>query len=412
MNAKVIGTFLAVAVAIALVVSIPWWRRSQKEPPSSKVPIFPVGNEAFGKLEREKLLASSPSEADGTTDVSVVRIAPVPPQPIPVPVPTMYQYVYRGTLTLPDLPVLKRQARTDFSATALVGPRPLGLVDIAGFQNVKPQYFTLAEETGSGYSLSIDYLNGSITLSKSFAASEKIRAESGEPVVATTPEKLPADSELIQIAQQFLDRSGIVTSDFSQPFVRQDWWYLTAETRADVPISEVTVVYPWQINDTMVFDEIGNRQGLNVGVNVLDRSVTSVTNLVTLNFLSSEYPLTKDPAVILEMLKNGGWFGVRPLPAEPQVFSENSDLPIKSPVVESEEFSIVEVGDPTSGYSLLRYAAEDGSSDLLVPALIFPMKDAEQTRLVGRQTVVIPLLKDWLTTGSVSSPSIVEPSGP
>ncbi|MBI2984310.1 MAG: hypothetical protein HYY50_01675 [Candidatus Kerfeldbacteria bacterium] len=398
----------AAATAVIIAVAIPLTNLLMpKAPPTTTGPgvtIATVGADAFGSLASatkqslsatsptggaaERRSATAPVTADDSTGlgtgVGTTIVEPVPPESV-----KRYEFIYDGPIAIPDLPILMRQATLRAgTVTGLIDD--VGLIGSEPFRSYQPQYLTVAQSVADGLTLSIDYVNGSISLyrNQTVALDRGISVGVESPVSLEQVQlaSLPPDDELITVANRFLDQYGISRQGFGQPIVNKDFlrYEIMAQTDMVYAPQELTVVYPWQINGQPVYDESGNRYGLVVNVNAVTKTVSGVSNLVTLSFQASDYAREDDSDKIVEVAKHGGLYSYQPEPAE------------------GVETVKIQLGQPASGYMISRYQLDQTSSEFLVPALIFPITSVPSGEQLYQSSIIVPVVKDLLAQGDAT----------
>ncbi len=346
--------------------------------PSQRVERSSAGDQKTLTADSALLPGSSSSSGSGST-----LIAPVPSDVI------NYEYIYKGDpLVFPNLTVLKRQKGfANQELTNLIRSN-LGFIDLTTFKNVRVDYLTVSEEIGDGYALSIDFHDGSLSITQNvvngYDGIKPLPARGIEPGAQI---QAPPDSELLDIAARFLQEHRINFSLYGAPEVRNDYivqaQLFAQEGQADVSSlypygAQSMVVYPLVISNQKVFDEGGNTFGLTVNIDVSTKKVVAVYNIMSLGFESSPYELETDPEKILAVVKRGGIYGSGPIDGATKTVQ-------------------IEVGTPTIGYMLSRYQLDGGANDILVPAFIFPISKVPQGQELYTKAIVVPIVKDLLS---------------
>jgi hypothetical protein len=324
---------------------------------SLKQQINDKGTNAFGKLA----LLPSP---EATTTSETVSSEPVTPQKITsiskkgtvsqksvVTTQTAPIFVYKGkpvSLTSGTGIVFKRDTSLGAGQqlAAFVQNLNFGLANFSSLSRLNLENLVLTEDSDKGYSVHVDFTTGTVSIiSKEFESSKN-----NSSVAAT----MPTDSKLIESANNFLASHSIETTSYTKPFVEPG------------PTSNsVTVIYPLSLHGLDVYDEAGNRFGLEVAVDS-NSNVLEVLNLTSQIYESSNYALETDIHHIISPLENAS----------------------------TSKAKAAEVSLDTPHNVLMRHVehAADGSlHELYIPALLFP-----QAKDVTALPVVIPLLKDSL----------------
>jgi hypothetical protein len=140
----------------------------------------------------------------------------------------------------------------------------------------------------------------------------------------------------------------------------------------------LNVVYPLMIENQAVYDEGGNPSGLNVGINVRNKQVVSVWDLSVQNYQSSQYDAETDLNRIMKVAEQGGVYGY-------------VDITQGGRVVE------IELAEPTIQYVKMWNYKNNQSEELLIPSLVFPIKEQPAgDQYFYRKSVVVPLVKEIL----------------
>lgn len=395
-----IWKYAAPAAVIAIAVLV-WQfdviKFTPSGPSGAGVTISRVGAEAFGNLSGgERQSFASGQSLTKTTALVIGEDAVASRTTVIDPSSEVkrYEFVYTNVLTLPNLPVLRRQSNLARSSLTSALANAGGL-NLESFTNLQVDAVTLTENREDGYSLTYNFQEGTVYLNRQFGAGieTSVRETSllaPDSIGQIRATDVPSDAELISIANSFLADHGISRKGLGRPVVRKDYLFNQTTTTGeklmaveDQPVdlyypSDLTVVYPWDVNGQTVVDESGYAYGLNVIVNVVTNQVTSVSNITPLTFQSSDYALETDSEKTMAVVSRGGLYNYQPEPAE--------------------GVSTVQItlGAPESGYVLIRYQLGDGTHDYLVPALIFPIAKVPAGETLYQTAVVVPLVKELL----------------
>ncbi|MFH0892510.1 MAG: hypothetical protein V1867_07065 [Candidatus Falkowbacteria bacterium] len=302
---------------------------------------------------------------------------------------TNYKYEYTGeALTAPaaELPVYKR--RIDPKAigdlTGLLSGGGTPYLDLNKFRNLRMTSLSASEDRDYGYTLYFDFLNGMANVDMQWEKwpqpGRDCRDQACFDGLRLKAEDVPADQELIRIADSFLGEYGIDKSDFGPGEARNEWrtMYGAAEIKSDIWIPDtVTVVYPLKIKGQTVYEESGYTTGLNVSVNIREKRVSNMYGLKTLNFESSDYAMETDTDLIRRLAERGGnWWG-------PGIMDSGKTVTVKlgAPKVEL--------------ISYWRYDQKSGrGEELYIPAYIFPILNKEDAPNLYRDNIVVPLVRE------------------
>lgn len=301
---------------------------------------------------------------------------------------TNYKYVYNGELPTwsTDLAVYKRTKGTTQNSALVqaLAKSTQGLVDLEKLNNLALQSFTLSQNARYGYSVNVDLVESNITINQNYrewphpeaackdeACFQRLRLAEGD---------VPADAELIRIANNFLRDYGISTEQYGEPQVNSNWRLMYART-ADKSMFYIpdilTVVYPVSIEGNTTYDEGGFPHGLMVNVSLREKRVESVSNLTTNNYESSSYAAETDQTRIRSIVEKGGLYGF----AFPEA-KKTVEVELQNP-----QIILQKVWMPTQ--------PGESSNELLIPTLRFEVKDAPENSYLSTY-VFVPLVKEVL----------------
>jgi len=381
-----VPTAAAAAVVIAVVVVQPWDAKAPSVSPDETA-IHRIGARAFGVLSASNVSNTAPasrnagsltsavaaaSEMSAESTKDAITIAPAPTEPY---VYTAYAYEYVGDdLALPEreLDVLERSIPSRANVTAdLLALLGNGALNLASFGSLSVDYITLSQS--DGYSIFLNSQDGSVGL---------YRTANSEQPAAMGTNPLP-DSDVIEIANDFLRKHGVETAGYGQPIVSLSSFYgspvpmLERSSVTDIAYYSNTqqVIYPTRIGTTQTFGLWGEPVGMTVTVDSASREVTSVYGLTTRQYTSSAYAGVTDVRDILDVVERGGLYGSKEVPGE------------------HVNVVTLRLGTPERVYAnMYRYAGAI-ARDLLVPALKFPVENPES----GTPTaIVVPLVRELL----------------
>jgi len=305
-----------------------------------------------------------------------------------------YRYIYEGeelNLTETSANVYRRiKGQNDLARSLANHLNSVGFSEISlnAFENLKVTNFTLAEDKDLGLLIAFNFIDDTVSVYENW---ERWR----DPVRDNCVDQacwdryrlkindVPADNELITIANNFLSKHQVSLENYGEPRVDNYWRAQYEETadKANFYIPESAgVIYPLLINGQEVRDQSGGYAGLRVSINLFKRAASGLYGLVPYRYESSAYALETDSAEIIKSAENGG-------------FSRN--YWIQDQV---ENVPTISLGTPTRAYVQI-YRWENGRNDeLLVPALIFPIisRPENYSFYFGQRYVIVPLVKDIL----------------
>lgn len=319
-----------------------------------------------------------------------------PAMPMPVDImppewqPTNTEYLYGGEteFSLPEgtVEVLRRNGFASAGDVQGILSSLGSFLDWGTFSGMRMQSVNLVQDRSEPWAVYIDFLNGTMDLSRQLDWSKSPQARCSDPEcyerTRIKPEDIPADEQVIAIANAFVFEHGVDRSSYGEPRVNDDWrrWYALAEDKMSFYAPEqVAVVYPLLINGKPVYDDYGNASGLFVSVDVRRKEAVSLTGFQSGRYERSAYDAVSDRAAFDAVLKKGGisayWYD------------------------EAAKVVTATLGEPEESY-LRHYIwnQERGQGyEIFVPALAFPVtKQANEGE--QRSRVVIPLAQDLLDT--------------
>jgi hypothetical protein len=250
-----------------------------------------------------------------------------------------------------------------------------GLVNLPTFSSIGLQNIQLFEDKPFGYSITVNFDEGAIYINPDYRKWDMTKPGTPKPIA-----QAPADDSIIAIADQFVKDHGIDTTIYGKPFIENKSFVSvgangkTQEMAYDV----IPVTYPLILDGQDVYDESGNRYGLQVLVDTHVNKVSSVQNLTSQVYESSQYSLQTDAAKILGVATSGPQFAdIVPLATG-----------TKLPKIEKLELR-------TPKRVLMRhFVYEDNKepTELYVPALLFAIEPKKGFN--GPKNIIVPLIKD------------------
>ncbi len=327
---------------------------------------------------------SMPSQAE---DISIM--------PYPVEQKN-YRYVYEGNLldeiNLSEISDLVYKREIDDNLSRQVANRlsstPNLPINLNNFSQKEVRHISINEEKDYGYSISFNLANNTLSIYSNWQQwpqPYKDCYDRGciEDLQLGASDML-SENQLISIANNFVNNYEIDLRNYGSAQVSKESikriTNLENNPEHNYP-QEASIIYPLIINNKEVVDNYGKLEGINVSINIRERKVSSVHNINYSSLLSSSYDLIDNLENIDPLLTRGG--------LSPDMFYRN----------ELEEIKI-NLGDPkillvrtwTTSYDISR-----GSSEIFLPALVFPIKEMPN-EYFHRQHVVIPLTKEVFKT--------------
>jgi hypothetical protein len=299
--------------------------------------------------------------------------------------PIGFVFKYAGEplqLSEGNIEVLKRIKRVDAAGAArIVGSLDLGLVDIKSLSDIRVNNIGLSEDHDFGYDLQVDLREGIMYLNQNYPRWQiGPGCEKGicNNLPTLSPSAAPSNEEIIKIADDFIAELGISREGYDAPKV-DDNWRNQAPPAPDQPVyvpDYIQVKYPLAIKDQPVYGGPGYEVGLDVTVDIRHEKVSNLGPIMSRRYETSSYEGETDAARIISIAEEGGYGGGWLNP-------------------DAEDKVTLELETPTFIY--LQQYSYDGyeSSELYVPALLFPIKDWQQKGF-WNSGLVVPLAKEML----------------
>ncbi|MDP3963851.1 MAG: hypothetical protein Q8Q39_05140 [bacterium] len=329
--------------------------------------------------------------------------------PAPDFVPEYYAFIYKGEeVSLDDasVDVLRRLRPSRPDSGSLLSQFGMGLIDTGSFTNPKMQSLSIDEDRDFGYSVNINFIDGSISLNENWLRwphpESQCQDEACWQALQLKPAEVPADAVIIEIARNFLAAYGIDALRYGDPKVQDDW-RIMYERQMAMPATDagmtmpqlyvpdvITVVFPERVGESLVFDEGGMPGGLQVAVNIRHKKVSGVWNLVANRYESSAYAAETDFARIKKIAENGGYRSYMPM--------------------YEGDFRRIEIGLGTPERGLVRFWMNTKGNpegyEVLVPSLIFPVVSSAGAQPYFRKNVIVPLAMDLLNEADQFEPPV------
>ncbi len=337
----------------------------------------------------------------GGDDATGKLMAPSPSGTMPVYQPTRVKYVYTGDVPIPEGTVNVYRPRVDTaSGDASSSLSALTLLNAQKFQNLQVQNMTINEDREFGYSITFDTSYGmqSVSIYKNWqkwpnhfvCVQNADGSEVCNPSPVLTVKDIPADDELLKLADQFVQEYGIDVSRYGSPQVDMQWQTDSRRDPAEaayVP-DEISVVYPLTLDKQEVWMEGWNaRVGLRISIDLRDKKVAGASPITSQQYEASPYAVGSKEK-IQSIMEQGGTYGG-------YGFYE-----------EGVEVKTVEatLGEPRNVLlQISRYDDKTSTSEwLYVPALQFPVTQKPQNEEVYvPEFVFVPLAKDLLEAAPI-----------
>lgn len=380
------GLFLLLIVA---AVGLQINRKNQTSQVAESGKIIRVADNAFGGLQNAQ--STTGLGGGGPSGAASLKAPSAPNDTNPsIPMPDMriynpvtFHYIYKGSdIAIPDkkLEVLKK-SDTSFDSSglaSLLNKMNFGMLDFNGFSNLSLDSFTVSQK--DGYAINVNPKQGNLNI---YAVNQNYVCAKTEAPCTIPPTKItevPADQELIDAANQFIKDHKINIDNYGKPEVVNDWkiQYEQAADKASVYVPDSgIIVYPLEINGIGVYDQMGNKTGLTVGVNFKSKKVMRLGELDFSNYQSSLYNTETDISKIMTVVENGGV----------------NEYPSYDASAKVED---VELGSPKLQLMMYWNYQNNESTQLYVPALVFPVTKAPASPYFYKKNVIVPIIKDIL----------------
>lgn len=306
--------------------------------------------------------------------------------------PQVYTYKIDGeipALTDAQVQVLRRnKVVTDSDAKAILNSFNLGSIDLGSFGSLKTDSVSLYQDGKNGYMMYISFREGSVSINQNWETwdhpESKCTTEACYQQYRIKESDIPADDVLIGVANGFVKDHGIDLSQYGEPEVDNSWRVsLAAMSAADRAMywfpESARVIYPQLVDGKPVYEQGGQKAGISVGVNVRQKKVSDVYGILSQNYTRSSYEAVTTSGAIIDFLARSGNMYGGGMP--PNTIPEKIEITL---------------GAPTLAFTKV-YNYENGRSDeLVVPALVFPVKNVPEGTYYYNQSVTVPLAKELM----------------
>ncbi len=296
---------------------------------------------------------------------------------------TTFTYVYKGDEIKLDGTPTEVFSKEIFNNEAIqvnswLPDLDLDLIDLEAFEEFKMSYLTIEAEDDAGYSVNFDYANNMISLSYWDASKWE------EEWDYSSSNKKMSTAEALQIATDFINKHNIQLQGYGDPIIDEQEIY---DGYAE---SYLTVIYPIELNDLILYESWGSPEGITLTISIEDEQVDSLWGLSPQNYSSTLYDTITDSSRILEIAERGGYNGYIDLYAD----------------------EIVELDLGTPFKALTKIYDYDGDEYLerLVPALIFPITEYHEENYTDY--IVVPLVEEFLGDEYPNTPELLEGEEP
>lgn len=298
-----------------------------------------------------------------------------------------YEYVYAGedfSFDEKEVEILRRvksaSAMKDFAD--LFRNVKIDLIDLSKFNNTELMNVNVNENRDFGYSYSISATDGVSIYSnwEKWPHPEQLcRDEACYASFRLKESDVPADSEIIALADNFIREYNIDVKNYGAGEVQAFWRDQKGIPENNIYIpDEISVLYPLLINEKAVYENGGNKAGLSVNVNIRHRKASGVYSVVAQNHESSNYESVANKDDILNLAKKGGMQYLYRYESPTETVKLELDTPVLSYV---------------KHYNYI--AGNNQAEELYIPALIFPVKNIpENGTMYYQKNIIVPLAKE------------------
>ena len=314
-----------------------------------------------------------------------------------MPIMTKYNYIYNGgdfdmfnseeEVYKRIVPSLSGEIVNQFSNNNF------SIIDLNKFKNLNVSNFSFLEDRDFGYNIHFGLEEGNFSIYKNWKKWPRIETICGSWDNYQCFENhrlsfsdVPQNSELIQIANNFLRDYGINLDNYGNPQV-QNYWLRDYSLASDKPNyyipDSINIIYPLVINDKQVYEEYGNISGLNVEVDIRERKVAGLHGLSYQQYQSSTYDTETDISKILDLAYKGGNY----YDYDYDYYGDNY------------EYEVIDIELGTPSLELVKIWNYDNitmtSQELYIPAYVFPIISESDSSNLYKQNVVIPAVKEF-----------------
>lgn len=258
-------------------------------------------------------------------------------------------------------------------------------IDLSTFDGLTVETVTLAQKKPFGYHINISMADGSVSINQAWDQwphpENDCRDDACYQRLMPKMSDIPADAELIRIADAFLAEHDIDISSYGSPVV-DDAWHITYDSMEDkryawIP-DTLRVIYPLIVDGEPVIETGGEPAGISVQVSIRHDRVTDAWGFAAYQFDRSQEKAVTTRADVEKFLGMAG--------------------------TQTEDAQTITLGNPTRGFVRLYDYADGKNVEKLVPALIFRVTGAPDSLGYYQRTVAVPLAKDLLDQATVPMP--------
>jgi len=301
-----------------------------------------------------------------------------------------YTYVYKGeplnlTDSMSDVYMRAPVVVDTGGLLASLNPFAVNGLDVSSFVGSNVTSFEVTQNTTDGYIVNVNIGQGTASINQNWQMWQQPNCINGicEPPTPLKESDIPNDSEVIGIANDFLQAHHINTTNFATPEINNTWRVpmMKGETSLVAYIPDVmTILYPQKVNGAVLYDMNGNKIGMSVSMDIRRRKVTGVWNITDYHYQSSAYAVETDAKKIIAIAERGGIYG-----SAPYYYGEAG------------KNQTITLDTPTRVLVTTWQNTNNESKEIIVPALFFPVIDsANNLPDYFTKGVVVPLIQEVL----------------
>lgn len=303
--------------------------------------------------------------------------------------PQAIKYVYKGDpLTLADknVDVLRRVkpgANAALANQIFKNWRAPG-VDLGTFNSAGITNITLLQEADKGYSINLDVAEGIVSIDQNWSRWYALPMKNGQQQPLTASD-VPPQQNLITLADQFIADHHVDLSSYGPPQVEDGWQGQVMPMSYPSYISDtVTVLYPLKINNSVVYEFDGRKNGLRVAIDIRSKRVVNLGPVTNQTYDTSAYESETDFQRLVSAAEGGGDKSYYP------TYSGDAGNTVN-----------VNLGTPERVFAKIWKSDGLIQQELLVPALAFPVMNPPLRNYGTPTVIIVPLVKELMQNGLV-----------
>ncbi|HBI17489.1 MAG TPA: hypothetical protein DDY52_05105 [Candidatus Moranbacteria bacterium] len=366
---------------------------------NKQVTVKEISSNAFGELGSIPADVNQPISTQGSLSYNAREAVKVEGRGgayMDMGFPNQFIIAYKGqplTLNENQATVLRRIKEMKIDSFNNLISSHSNLVNLSSFAKAELQSFTLSQDKPFGYNISVNTQEGTVSIDQNWYKWNPNCTNYGCGEEKPLEKKdMPSDEEIIALADGFIKEHGINMDNFTKGEVNKEWQRFAPELSSAMPYipTDITVTYPRKIQNKTVYNLYGgNKDGVMVNVNIRHKRVSGLYGLTTQKYESSLYEAETDFGHLVKIAERGNnQNNYYPTPmGDVKVF----DAPQSEKENESKKKTI-ELDTPS--FELVRYDhyKDYKTKELLIPALVFPVIDAQKNNY-PQKNIVVPIIK-------------------